>query len=53
VGRKEIRRRINRTVGITGRGRRVNAGRAAVGKQSGFGTRSQKRADLVAAFGGD
>lgn len=45
-----LRRLINRVTGVTRR-RRVNAGRAAPGRSSGFGSRRQRYGDLRSAFG--
>lgn len=46
-----IKQRINKVTGVNQR-RTANKGLAARGKQSGFATSSQKRADLRSAFGG-
>lgn len=46
----KVKKRINRTTGVTGRTTRVNDGRAKIGNQAGFGTHKQKRGDLISAF---
>ena len=56
-----LQRQIDRVTGATrtarlyqGRsGRDVNMDRVIRGRRAGFGTTTQKREDLVAAFGGD
>lgn len=56
---RQVERNTNTSRGIrqtSGRGyanRDVNGGKAAPGKRGGFGTTTQLRKDLVAAFGGD
>ena len=57
----DLQKRINQVTGAerTARlykgksGRDVNMDRVKRGKRAGFGTTTQKREDLVAAFGGD
>lgn len=61
--RTAIQRQIERVTGVargtrqtSGRGksgRDVNMDKVTRGKRAGFGTTTQKREDLVAAFGGD
>ena len=49
--RNSVKAAINRTTGVSTVRTRVNGGKVAPGKQSGFGTRTAKRRDLRVAFG--